>query len=161
MFLLKKCVVDVPLLLEFNTEGDILEKKIVVAVKGIVVNKGRTLIVKRSDNDEFGADTWECVGGKIEFGEGLEAALIREIKEEVGLDVTVEKLLYAATFKTDPTRQVVILTYLCRSEEADIKLSLEHSEFIWATKYQLKQLLNIDILEDFEKNNVFSLPELE
>ncbi len=138
-----------------------MEKKIVVAVKGIVVNKGRVLIVKRSDNDEFGAGTWECVGGKIEFGEELEAALIREMKEEVGLDIIVEKLLFAVTFKTDPTRQVVILTYLCTSEDTEVKLSMEHSEFLWANKYQLKQLLNLDILEDFEKNNVFSLPELD
>lgn len=138
-----------------------MENKIVVAVKGlIIVNGGRVLIVKRADNDEVGAGTWECVGGKIEFGEELEAALIREIKEEVGLNVTVEKLLFATTFKTDPTRQVVILTYLCRSEVADVRLSMEHLEFLWANKDQLKQLLNQGILEDFEKNNVFSLPEL-
>ncbi len=138
-----------------------MEKKIVVAVKGIVVNKGRVLIVKRSDKDEFGAGTWECVGGKIEFGEELETALLREIKEEVGLDIAVEKLLFAVTFKTDPTRQVVILTYLCTSEDTEVKLSEEHSEFLWANKYQLKQLLNLDILGDFEKNNIFSLPELD
>ncbi|KNY25475.1 NUDIX hydrolase [Pseudobacteroides cellulosolvens] len=137
-----------------------MENKIVVAVKGVIVNDGRVLIVKRASNDEIGAGTWECVGGKIEFGEELETALIREIKEEVGLNVTVEKLLYATTFKTSPTRQVVILTYLCRSEVTDVRLSVEHLEYLWATKDQLKQLLHQGILEDFEKNNVFSIQEL-
>ncbi len=89
----------------------------------------------------------------------METALIREIKEEVGLDVTVEKLLYATTFKTDPTMQVVILTYLCRSKMTDVRLSIDHLEYLWASKAQLKQLLHSGILEDFEKNNVFSMQE--
>lgn len=137
-----------------------MENKIVVAVKGIIINSGRVLIIKRSNYDEIDAGAWECVGGKIEFGEELENALIREIKEEVGLDVIVEKLLYAATFKTDPTRQVVILTYLCRSEETAVRLSEEHLEHLWANKGQLKQFLHPGILEDFEKNNIFSMKEL-
>lgn len=138
-----------------------MDNKIVVAVKGVVVNNGRVLIVKRANNDEFGAETWECTGGKIEFGESLETALIREIKEEAGLDVRVDKLLYATTFKTNPTRQVVILTYLCRSEVTDVTLSSEHLEYLWATKGQLKQLLPPSILEDFDKNNIFSIQELK
>lgn len=97
------------------------------------------------------------MGGKIEFGEDLETALLREIKEEVGLSVTVERILYATTFKTDPTRQVVILTYLCSSKSKDAVLSNEHSNYKWATKAQLRLLLSQEIISDFEKNNVFSL----
>ncbi|WP_342778474.1 hypothetical protein [Paenibacillus sinopodophylli] len=41
--------------------------KIVVVVKGVIVNGGKVLIVKRADEDEVGEGTWECVGGKIEF----------------------------------------------------------------------------------------------
>lgn len=131
--------------------------KIVVALKGVIVHKGKVLIVQRAKNDEIGGGTWECVGGKIEFGEDLETALLREIKEEVGLSVTVEKILYATTFKTDPTRQVVILTYLCSSNSKDAILSNEHSNYKWATKEQLRLLLSREIINDFEKNNVFSL----
>jgi len=138
-----------------------VENKIVVAVKGLIINDSRVLIVKRANDDEIGGGTWECVGGKIEFGEDLETALIREIKEEVGLTVTVEKILYATTFKTDLTRQVVILTYLCRSKNTNVVLSKEHSEYQWATKKQLKSLLPPEIVTDFEQNNVFFLEELE
>jgi 8-oxo-dGTP diphosphatase len=137
-----------------------MENIIIVAVKGVIVNNGRVLIVKRTDYDEVGPETWECLGGKIEFGEELEAALIREVMEEAGLDVTVEKLLYATTFKTAPTRQVVVLTYLCRSAVTDVKLSTEHSDYLWATKDQLKQFLYSGILMDFEKYNVFSIEDL-
>lgn len=134
--------------------------KIVVAVKGVIVNEGRVLIVQREKEDKIGGGTWECVGGKIEFGEDLESALLREIKEEVGLSVTVEKLLYATTFKTDPTRQVVILTYLCSIDSSNAILSKEHSSFKWATKEQLRLLLSPEIITDFEKNNVFSIEVL-
>ncbi len=129
----------------------------VIAVKGVIINEGRVLIVKRSEDDEVGGGTWECVGGKIDFGEGLEDALVREIKEEVGLDVNVKQILYATTFKTNPTRQVVILTYLCTSSNHEVVLSSEHSDYRWVTKDQLKSYLPIDIIRDFENNNVFSL----
>lgn len=135
--------------------------RIVVALKGVIVNEGRVLIVQRANDDEIGGGTWECVGGKIEFGEDLETALLRESKEEVGLSVTVEKILYATTFKTDPTRQVVILTYLCSSNSKDVVLSNEHSNYKWATKQQLRSLLSQEIIKDFEKNNVFSLEVLK
>jgi 8-oxo-dGTP diphosphatase len=134
--------------------------KLVVAVKGLILHQGKVLIVQRANDDEIGGGTWELVGGKIEFGEDLEAALVREIKEEVGLDVTVEKILYVTTFKTDPTRQVVILTYLCRSNNRDVVLSKEHIDYRWSTKEQLRLLLTPEIISDFEKNNVFSLEEL-
>jgi len=128
----------------------------VVVVKGVILLEGRVLIVKRAADDEVGNNTWETVGGKMEFGEDIEAALIREINEEIGLTVTVDKILYATTFKTDPTRQIILLAYLCHSESHDIKLSAEHSDFKWATKEQLELLLPPEIMKDFEQNNVFS-----
>lgn len=135
--------------------------KIVVALKGVVVNDGRVLIAQRVSGDETGGGTWECVGGKMEFGEELEAALLREIKEEAGLAVAAEKLLYATAFKTDPARQVVILTYLCSSGSKEVTLSAEHADYRWATKEQLKLLLPQEIINDFEKHDVFSLEVLK
>jgi 8-oxo-dGTP diphosphatase len=134
--------------------------KMVVVVKGLILHEGKVLIVQRAKDDEIGGGTWELVGGKIEFGEDLETALVREIKEEVGLDVTVEKILYATTFKTDPTRQVVILTYLCRTNNREVALSKEHMDYRWSTKEQLRFLLTPEIISDFERNNVFSLEGL-
>jgi 8-oxo-dGTP diphosphatase len=133
------------------------DNKIVVAVKGVILRNGKVLILKRANDDEIGAETWECVGGKIEFGETLETALIREVDEEVGLKITIAKILYATTFKTDPTRQVVILTYLCESNDGEVVLSPEHMDYQWATKEQLEQFLHPNIFEDFEKNNIFKL----
>lgn len=135
----------------FNMDN---ERDTVVAVKGLIINDGKALIVKRSSNDDVGAGTWECAGGKIDFGESLEQALIREVKEEVGLEINVENLLFASTFNTNPKRQVVILTYLCTSSNRDVMLSEEHSEYKWCNRVELNLLLEQNILDDFKKNNV-------
>lgn len=132
------------------------ENKIVVVVKGLILYEGKVLLLKRGADDVTGAGTWETVGGKIEFGERIEAALSREIHEETGLTVDVERILYATTFKTNPNRQVVLLTYLCRSESNEVRLSKEHSDYQWAAIDHLKMLLPKEIIDDFELNDVYS-----
>jgi len=131
--------------------------KMVVVVKGVIVNEGNVLIVQRASDDEVGSGTWECVGGKVDFGEDLEQALVREIQEEVGLTVSVEMILYATTFKTDPSRQVVLLTYLCGSEGRAVILSEEHSNFSWVTKEQARITLTPEIVSEIESYSVFEL----
>lgn len=133
---------------------------IVVAVKGVILFEGKMLLVQRAADDYVGAGTWECAGGKIEFGEELEDALIREIVEETGLTVTVGPILYAAAFMSDPARQVVILTYSCKSKQNTVRLSREHVDYKWCTKEQVKTLLPPQIIADFEKNNIFELEGL-
>lgn len=133
--------------------------KMVVVVKGIIFHNGKVLLVQRAKNDKIGGGTWECAGGKIEFGEDLTTALRREIKEEAGLDVTVGKILYATTFKTDPTRQVVVITYLCGSSDNFVTLSEEHTAYIWVSKEEIKGFLKSEIIKDFEKNHVFALED--
>lgn len=58
-----------------------------VAVAVITDEKQRFLITRRSPHAVHGAGLWEFPGGKLEPDETPEAALIREIKEEIGLDV--------------------------------------------------------------------------
>ncbi len=80
------------------------DTKITVGVKAVILHNGKILMVKRANNARIDGGSWELVGGKLEFGEEIESALRREIKEEVGLAVTIEPILYATTFKTDPLR---------------------------------------------------------
>lgn len=58
------------------------------AVAGILVTHGdRVLMERRSPNDSFYPDGWIFPGGKLEKGESFEDALIRELKEELGIDI--------------------------------------------------------------------------
>lgn len=134
-----------------------MEKKIVVVVKGIITLNNEILIIKRKDDDRIDPGTWENVGGKIEFGENLETALKREINEEVGLDVVVNKLLYAVTFQPYPTKHVVLITYKCTAQKGEVMLSEEHSDYRWVSEKEFKELVHQPILEDMERYNVFSL----
>ncbi len=133
-----------------------MENRIVVALKSIILYNHRALIIQRSYGEASGSGSWEFAGGKLEFGEDLETGLKREIMEEVGLKVKIEKLLYASTFQSKENRQTVILNYLCHSWSDQVVLSEEHEKYMWADKKTMKKYLARGILHDIENNNVFS-----
>jgi ADP-ribose pyrophosphatase YjhB (NUDIX family) len=62
-----------------------------VRVTGLLIEDGHILLVQQQVSSIRG---WSLPGGKVERGEALDRAMIREMKEETGLDVNVVKLLY-------------------------------------------------------------------
>lgn len=132
-----------------------MENKIIVALKAIIIYNRKALIIQRSYGDISGSGSWEFAGGKLEFGEDLETGLKREIMEEVGLQVKVERLLYASTFQSKENRQTVILNYLCHSFSDQVVLSEEHEAFLWGDKKMMKKYLTKGILRDLEINKIF------
>lgn len=133
-------------------------KKINVIVKGIIVYSGKVLILRRSSTNKIGAGKWEFVGGSINYGEGLEEALLREIKEEVSIDVKIDKILYATTYHTTPERYDVIIVYKCKAVNNNVMLSGEHSDYRWVDVKELRQLVFKDIVDALDRYNVF--PEI-
>lgn len=78
-----------------------------VRVTGILVEEERILLVKQ----RVGSRAWSLPGGKAEAGETLEQAIIRELEEETGLGVRVDKLLYVCDLpEAEPP--VVHVTFL-------------------------------------------------
>ncbi|WP_214801702.1 NUDIX domain-containing protein [Exiguobacterium sp. s194] len=130
---------------------------IVVAVKAVIVQDDRLLIIKRATDDEIHPGTWELVGGKLDFGETLEQSLEREVFEETGLRVTIQHLLYATTFLTDSNRQVVLMTYWAHPVATTITLSEEHSDARWVTADEARQMLLQPILDDLDSHDVWTL----
>ena len=63
----------------------------VVAVGGIVVKKGKILLVRRGR--EPNRNLWSLPGGAVRLGEGLREALVREIEEECGIEVEVGEVV--------------------------------------------------------------------
>ena len=85
----------------------------VVAV-ALVDADGRVLVQQRPAGRAM-AGLWEFPGGKIEPGETPEAALVRELREELGIDVAAA-CLAPATFASERLgeRHLLLLLYVCR-----------------------------------------------
>jgi mutator protein MutT len=89
----------------------------IVGVGAVIVHDGQVLIVKR--RYEPLAGRWSLPGGTLELGETLEAGVIREMREETGLDVEVGPVIEVFDrIMLDDTRRVryhfVLVDYLCR-----------------------------------------------
>jgi len=131
-----------------------------VAQKSLIIYNRRVLLVQRS-NYASGENEWEIPGGGLRFGEDLHEGLLREIHEETGLSVRVDRLLYAMTALVNPQRQIVGLTYLSYADSDQVILSHEHKDYIWASRRQLVELLNKPMLDDFMRHSVFDMLDLE
>ena len=62
-----------------------------VGVGGVVLEDGKVLLLLRQKEPEAGA--WSLPGGRVEFMERLEDAVVRELREELGITVEVESLV--------------------------------------------------------------------
>lgn len=78
---------------------------------GLVFRDGKLLITQRHAQDHLGG-LWEFPGGKRETGETFEQCLIRELREELGIEVTVADLLECLTHEY-PTRSVRLKFFRC------------------------------------------------
>ena len=74
---------------------------------------------------------WEFPGGKIEPGESPEAALQREIQEELGIDITINRLLCTTDYDY-PSFHLTMHCYLCEIKSGEIELR-EHKSARWLT----------------------------
>ena len=74
---------------------------------------------------------WEFPGGKIEPGESPEAALQREIQEELGIDITINRFLCTTDYDY-PSFHLTMHCYLCEIKSGEIELR-EHKSARWLT----------------------------
>jgi 8-oxo-dGTP diphosphatase len=85
-----------------------------IVAAALIDNQGRVLVQKRP-LDRAMAGLWEFPGGKVEKGELPEAALTRELQEELGIETDVRDLT-PLCFASEPVadHHMVLLLYLCR-----------------------------------------------
>lgn len=94
-----------------------------VSIKGVVFHRGRVVLLKNNRNE------WELPGGKLELGETPEGCVVREIREELGLDVILGPILDTWLYHIYDGIDVFIATYGCQSDSRqNVVHSNEHKE---------------------------------
>jgi 8-oxo-dGTP diphosphatase len=114
-----------------------------VASAALIDADGRLLIQQRPPGKPF-AGLWEFPGGKVEEGETPEAALIRELKEELDIDVEAACLApatFASELQPGGTRHMVLLLYVCRKWRGTPR-SLEGATVRWV---RVQELYNLEM----------------
>lgn len=128
-----------------------------VSAYGIVIHKEKILLVNTRSSGK-----WFFPGGEVEIGEKIEAAISRELKEETGIEVEVEKFL---TFKEtyfyydpwDKAWQNYSFYYICKPLSFDLT-ELNQIEFDEAEKPKWVELSKLQ-KDDFQPpaNEIFEL----
>lgn len=110
-----------------------------VTAAALVDADGRVLVQQRSQHRSM-AGLWEFPGGKVEPGETPEAALIRELHEELGID-THHKCLAPAGFASEKLgdRHLILLLYVCR-KWSGVPSALDSDGLKWLRPVQLHSL---------------------
>ncbi len=100
----------------------------------ILVRDGRVLIARRTADDRL-ANKWEFPGGKVEDGETPESCLARELKEELGITVSVGALLGESIYRYEHG-SIKLLAYEAHWEAGDLDPKV-HAEVTWASLSEL------------------------
>lgn len=99
-----------------------------LVVCAILEHQGKVLVARRGPSMDM-AGYWEFPGGKVEPNESAEVALVREIKEELGLEIEVRVALPASDWD-DGKRHIRLLPFVCRLLGGELCL-LEHDAIEW------------------------------
>lgn len=103
----------------------------------IIEDRDKILCAQRSEHMKLPLK-WEFPGGKIEAGESPQACLIREIQEELAVDIEILEAL-PANIHSYGTKSIELLPFRCRIVTGTIQYK-EHKEIRWLKPQELPQL---------------------
>jgi len=128
-------------------------KSPILTTDGIILKNRKILLVKRQTPPFIGY--WVIPGGHVDYGEMVEEALKREMKEELGITVKIKKLIGVYSDpKRDPRYHTVAVVYLCQKIKGKISLNREASEFKYFSLKKLPKKIGFDhrkIINDLRK----------
>ena len=113
--------------------------KSIEVVAAVIFQEGKVLCVQRAENEkEYVSLKWEFPGGKVEVGESMEEALMREIEEE--LAVEIHELQYLMTVEHSyPDFYLTMHAYTCALTVREVALK-EHVATKWLAVEELSKL---------------------
>jgi 8-oxo-dGTP diphosphatase len=110
-----------------------------VVTAGVIVKDGKVLLTQRKPGTHQ-ALAWEFPGGKVEEGEDPRDALVRELKEEIGIRAVVGDVI-DVTFHRYPERAVLLIFYaVSMAPGSDAPQPLDIADLHWATGQHLAEM---------------------
>ena len=100
----------------------------------IIHHNGKILIARRKANAPYPL-LWEFPGGKVEKNEDPKECVVRELKEELDIDIEV-KSVFDVVYYRYPEKPVLVLAYMCRWTDGIVK-DLDVTEHRWVLPEQL------------------------
>lgn len=135
----------------------------VVGVGAIIVCNGKLLVGKR--RSEPGRGKYSVPGGLVELGESPEQAVIREIKEETGLDADSPELVDVVNkIVKDENGAIkfhfVIIDYFVKVKGGELRAADDAEDLRWVPLEELERYNITDTLREFLHNNMDRLKKL-
>lgn len=126
-----------------------------VGVGAVVVQDDRVLLIRRGQAPLLGE--WSLPGGVLECGETLREAVVREAREETGLEVETGEMLgvYERVIRSEDGRvryHYVLIDFLCRPGAGDPQAGTDAADVRWFSRHELPSLkLPTDTLDVIER----------
>jgi 8-oxo-dGTP diphosphatase len=134
-----------------------MEIKLFTAVKAFIVYNNKILILKESLKYQDGSNIgkYDVVGGRVKPGQRFDESLLREIKEETGLDVKIGKPFFVNEWRPvikGEQWQIIGTFFECSTDSDQVILSEDHDDFQWIDPSEYKQYNLIDnLIPAFER----------
>ncbi len=106
----------------------------------LIEHDGKVLLTRRKKEGAHPL-LWEFPGGKLEASEDPKVCVVREIREELGIDIAIERLFEVVYYRY-PERPVLIIAYCCSWISGEV-VNLDVAEHRWVTPEELR---NFDLL---------------
>jgi 8-oxo-dGTP diphosphatase len=113
------------------------ERSTVIVAAAVLQHEGRVLLTRRMQGSHL-AGLWEFPGGKVEPGEDPMITVVRECREECGIEICPIDIL-DVTFHAYPQKDVLLLFYVCRFDggSQDVK-HIGVADHVWVSKGELR-----------------------
>ena len=112
-----------------------------VATKAVILRRdGKMLILLRGKEAPTNPLGWDLPGGVLDHGEAADAGVIRETKEETGLDIRSPRVFHAIARVNQLDEYWMTIYFVAAVSTGEVVISWEHDEYKWIEPHELEAL---------------------
>jgi len=115
------------------------ERQFWIVVHGVIEDRGTILVLRRAPSMTYKPGAWDLPGGHLAADETLEGCLAREVAEETGLTIEIDRML-GANKAPGPYMQLLYACRPARTQREVILQANEHSDWRWVTVSEIARL---------------------